>query len=191
MLIGPLAPDEVTAQRQQAIGDWKAPERRRGWVFAYPSDLDRLAPPAPISVPDKANANYVARIPLAMNAEAPDFPALFAGVQLLGGRAGAAPEVGFARRAIVSGRADALAQPANLAGTLATNLRHGRDMAHYARFTQAYETLDADAVNAALKKYLRPERQLPVRAWGSFAQASIAFSSRCTSTFSGPARHTA
>jgi zinc protease len=235
VLIGPLAPDEVTAQWQQAIGDWKAPERRRGWVFAYPTDLDRLAPPAPIGVPDKANANYVARIPLAMNAEAPDYPALFAGVQLLGGRAGtalwqrvreqeglsygisaslfapisserfpggdaaainltasfapqnrerllaairdeltrraargfSAIEVGFARRAIVSGRADALAQPANLAGTLATNLRHGRDMAHYARFTQAYETLDADAVNAALKKYLRPERMVEVTA-GSF-----------------------
>jgi zinc protease len=187
-----------------------------------------------VAVPDKANASYTARIPLAMNEDSPDYPALNAAVQLLGGRPGGtalwkrvreqeglsygvgsslfvpssprvegnagaininasfAPEnrdrlraairdelqqrakngfssleVGFARRAIVSGRADWLAQPANLAGLLANNLRWGRDMAWYARQTQAYETLDTRAVNAALAKYLDLDRLTEVAA-GSF-----------------------
>jgi zinc protease len=155
-----------------------------------------------------------------MNEDSPDFPALFAAVQLLGGRPGTALwkrvreqeglsygvgtslsvpanpriegnagsitisasfapenrdrlraaihdelqqrakngfsslEVGFARRAITSARADWLAQPANLAGLLANNLRWGRDMGHYREQTEAYEHLDAQAVNAALAKYL-------------------------------------
>jgi len=62
--------------------------------------------------------------------------------------------VSFARRAIVSGRADWLAQPANLAGLLASNLRWNRDMAWYGHLTEAYEKLDTQAVNAALAKYL-------------------------------------
>ena len=60
-----------------------------------------------------------------------------------------------------------LAQPANLVATLAANLRFGRDMRHYARFTEAYEKLDADAVNAALRKYLQLDRLVEVTA-GSF-----------------------
>ena len=76
-------------------------------------------------------------------------------------------EVGFARRAIVSGRADFLAQTANIAGLLANNLRWGRDMARYDRLTKAYETLDADAINAALKKYLDLDKLVEVFA-GSF-----------------------
>jgi len=76
-------------------------------------------------------------------------------------------EVGFARRVIVSSRADWLAQPANLAGLLANNLRWGRDMAWYARQTQAYENLDTQAVNAALAKYLDLDRLTEVAA-GSF-----------------------
>jgi len=234
-LVGPIDADAVTAQWQQALADWRAPEPRRPWIYAYPSDLAGLPPLPPQRIADKANASYSARIPLSMNAESPDYPALFAGVQLLGGRAGtalwrrlreeeglsygvsaslfapagserfpggeaaainiiasfapqnrerlqaavrdeltrraqggfSAIEVGFARRAIVSARAEALAQPANLAGTLATNVRHGHDMQHYARFTEAYEKLDADAVNAAMRKYLRPERLVEVTS-GSF-----------------------
>ncbi len=234
-LVGPVQPDEVTAQLQKELGEWKAPEPRQPWFVEWPSDLDRMAALPPIQVPDKANATYVARIPLAMDSDDGDFPALYAGVQMLGGRPGTALwkrvreeeglsygvssslsvpahsalqpegraasisitasfapqnrqrlqavvheelakradsgftsiEVGFARRAILSARANALAQPASLAGILATNLRYGRDMTRYAQFDAAYDKLGADAVNTALRKYLRLERMVEVTA-GTF-----------------------
>ncbi|NML42310.1 insulinase family protein [Ramlibacter sp. G-1-2-2] len=231
-LVGPVDPEAVRASAQQLFGDWSSAEPNRPWLFEYPADLKARWEQVP--VPDKANANYSARIPLAMNEESPDFPALFAAVQLLGGRAGgtalwkrvreqeglsygvssslyvpASPraegeaaainigasfapqnrdrlraairdelqqrarngfsslEVGFARRALVSGRADWLAQPGNLAGLLASNLRWGRDMGWYARMTDAYDHLDAQAVNAALAKYLDLDRLTEVAA-GTF-----------------------
>ncbi|MFL5333573.1 MAG: hypothetical protein ACJ8H8_10445, partial [Geminicoccaceae bacterium] len=76
-------------------------------------------------------------------------------------------EVSFARRAIVSARADWLAQAPNLAGLLASNLRWNRDMHWYGQLTEAYERLDAASVNAALAKYLDLERLAEVAA-GSF-----------------------
>jgi zinc protease len=230
-MVGPVAPQQVRAMAQQVFGDWRSAEPFRPWVFEYPPALK--ARWEQLAVPDKANASYTARIPLAMNEESPEYPALFAAVQLLGGRAGTALwkrvreqeglsygvgsslfvpsspraegnagainitasfapenrdrlraairdelqqrarngfssiEVGFARRAIVSGRADWLAQPANLAGLLANNLRWGRDMAWYAKQTQAYENLDTKAVNAVLAKYLDLDRLTEVAA-GSF-----------------------
>lgn len=231
VLVGPVDPQQVRDTAQQVFGAWRSAEPFRPWTFEYPSVIKARWQEVP--VPDKANASYTARIPLAMNEESPEYPALFAAVQLLGGRAGtalwkrvreqeglsygvgsslsvpASPraegnagainitasfapenrdrlraaihdelqqrarngfsslEVGFARRAIVSGRADWLAQPANLAGLLANNLRWGRDMAWYARQTQAYENLDTQAVNAALAKYLALDRLTEVAA-GSF-----------------------
>lgn len=231
-LLGPVQPEEARALAQKHFGAWKSKEARKPWVFEYPTALEPRW--QSVLVPDKANANYTARIPVAMNDDSPDFPALFAAVQLLGGRAGtalwqrvreqeglsygvhsslfvpASPqgegnaaainitasfapqnrerlrsvirdelakraasgfsglEVGFARRAIVSARADFLAQPANLVGTLANNLRWGRDMTRYARLTEAYEKLDTDTVNATLRKYLDVNRLVEAAA-GSFA----------------------
>lgn len=224
-LVGPVQPDEARAVLQKHFGAWKSTEARRPWIFEYP------AVPEPrwqsVLLPDKANANYAARIPVAMDDEAPDFAALFVGVQLLGGRAGTALwqrvreqeglsygvnaslfvpvsqrgeggraaainitasfapqnrerlryairdeiakraaggfnglEVGFARRAIASARADQLAQPAALAGMLAANLRWGRDMLHYARRSEAFDKLDADTVNAALRRHLDVTRMV-------------------------------
>lgn len=230
-LVGPVDARNVQELVQQALGDWTSAEPHRPWRFEYPPEVK--AQWKEVVVPEKANASYTARVPLAMNEESPDYPALFAAVQLLGGRAGTALwkrvreqeglsygvgsslfvpsspraegnagainvsasfapenrdrlravirdelqqrvrtgfsslEVGFARRAIVSGRADWLAQPANLASLLANNARWGRDMAWYARQTQAYEQLDAQAVNAALAKYLDLERLTEVAA-GTF-----------------------
>jgi zinc protease len=230
-MIGPVDPQQVRAAVQQVFGDWRSAEPSRPWMFEYPFVIK--ARWEQVAVPDKANASYSARIPLSMNEESPDYPALFAAVQLLGGRAGTALwkrvreqeglsygvgsslfvpsspraegnagainitasfapenrdrlraairdelqqrakngfsslEVGFARRAIVSGRADWLAQPANLASLLANNLRWGRDMAWYAKQTQAYENLDTRAVNAALAKYLDLDRLTEVAA-GTF-----------------------
>lgn len=230
-LVGPVDPQLVRDTAQQVFGDWASAEPYRPWTFEYPLQIQ--ARWEELQVPEKANASYSARIPLSMHEESPDYPALFAAVQLLGGRAGTALwkrvreqeglsygvgstlfvpsspridghaaainitasfapenrdrlraairaelrerarngfsslEVGFARRAIVSGRADWLAQPANLATLLANNLRWGRDMGWYARQTQAYEQLDVQTVNAALAKYLDLERLTEVAA-GSF-----------------------
>jgi zinc protease len=217
-LVGPVQPDEVKTLVQQHFGNWKSREPHKPWIFEYPPGLAGAW--QSVQVPEKANATYTARIPLVMNEDDPQYPALFAAVNLLGGRAGTAlwqrvreqeglsygvnsslfvpsslaegaaaaininasfaPEnrdklraairdelqqraangfsslqVGFARRAIVAFRADFLAQNANVAGLLAGNLRWGRDMARYARHTEAYDKLDTDAVNAALKKYLQ------------------------------------
>ncbi len=240
-LIGPLQPGPVQVRMQQLFGDWKSSEPHRAWSFEYPASI----PPTwqTVQLPDKANAAYNARIPLSMNDDAPDFPALLTGIQLLGGRAGGtalwkrvreeeglsygvssslfvptagtstsrptaseegkaasinisasfAPqnrdklrsvirdevtkraasgfsslEVGFARRAILSNLQDSLAQPTDLAGRLANNLRWGRDMARFTYFKEAYEQVDADAVNAALRKYLDADRMVEVAA-GTFA----------------------
>jgi zinc protease len=230
-LVGPVDPQAAREALQQALGDWSSPEPRRPWVFEYPAEVkDRWQQ---VLVPDKANASYSAGIPLAMTEESPDFPALYAAVQMLGGRPGTALwkrvreqeglsygvgttlfvpasartegtaaairisasfapenkdrlrtairdelqqrakngfnalEVSFARRAIVSARADWLAQPPNLAGLLASNLRWNRDMHWYGQLTEAYERLDAASVNAALAKYLDLDRLAEVAA-GSF-----------------------
>lgn len=230
VVIGPVDAQSVRDAAQQVFGDWKSAEPHQPWLFEYPAAMP--ARWQEVQVAEKANASYSARIPLAMNEESPEFPALFAAVQLLGGRAGGtalwkrvreqeglsygvnsslyvpsriegeagaininasfAPqnrdrlraairdelqqrakngfsslEVGFARRAIVSGRADWLAQPGNLAGLLANNLRWGRDMGWYARLTEQYANLDTQAVNAALAKYLQLDRLTEVAA-GTF-----------------------
>ena len=225
-LIGPVQPARVQAQLQQLLGEWKSSEPPKPWVYEYPANI--AATWQSVQLPDKANANYSARIALTMNDDAPDFPALVTGIGLLGGRAGTALwkrvreeeglsygvnsslfvpasgsgegkaaainitasfapqnrdklrgvirdevakraangfsglEVGFARRAIVSGMVDGLAQPAELATRLANNLRWGRDMGRFTYFKEAYEKLDADAVNDALRKYLDVDRLVEV-----------------------------
>jgi zinc protease len=231
-LVGPVQAPALQAQLQQVLGTWSRNEPYRPWVFKYPDNIP--ANWQTLQLPDKANATYAATLPLAMNDDAPDYPALFVGIQLLGGRAGGtalwkrvreeeglsygvnsslsvptagpgegqaaaihisasfAPqnrdklrgvirdevakraasgfsglEVGFARRAIVSGMTDSLAQPADLASRLANNLRRNRDMSRFTYFKEAYEKLDADSVNAALRKYLDVSRLVEVAA-GTF-----------------------
>lgn len=48
------------------------------------------------------------------------------------------------------------------------NLRFVRDMGRHAQLSTAYERLDVDAVNAALRNYLQPDRIMEAIA-GSFA----------------------
>jgi zinc protease len=67
-------------------------------------------------------------------------------------------EVGFAKSAIVSRRAELRAQSANTVGEIANNLRFDRPLDFGARFDNAYRQLDAAAINAALKKHLNPDR---------------------------------
>lgn len=63
-------------------------------------------------------------------------------------------EVGAAKSAIVSRRAEFIAQPANAAGNLAIQMRLNRPLDFYGSFTTQFQALDATAVNAALKKYI-------------------------------------
>ena len=78
-------------------------------------------------------------------------------------------EVGFAKSAIVTRRAELRAQPANAIGGIAMNLRYDRPLDYATRFDKAYEALDSAAINAALKKYLNPDRLWEVVA-GSFKE---------------------
>lgn len=92
-VVGPVQPDDVTAQWQAALGDWKTPGQRSPWFVEWPTDLERIAalpPLPPVQLPDKANASYRARIPLSMDSDDAGFPALYTGIQLLGGRPGSA-----------------------------------------------------------------------------------------------------
>ena len=238
-LVGPVQAGDVASRWQQALGDWQAPEARQPWFFEWPADLETVPVLAPLPLPDKANAAYVARIPLAMDSDDPAFPALLVGVRMLGGaRASAlwrrvreeeglsygvegtlsvpshstlqpegraasinvtasfAPQnrerlqavvrdemtkrlangfspadVAATRRSILLARADALQQPATLASVLATNLRNGYDMGRYERLNAAYEKVDADAANAALRQYLQVGRMVEITA-GTFTPAS-------------------
>jgi zinc protease len=78
-------------------------------------------------------------------------------------------EVGFAKSAIVARRAELRAQPANAIGAIASNLRYNRPLDYASHFDKAYEALDTTAINAALKKYLDPDRLWEVVA-GSFKE---------------------
>lgn len=76
-------------------------------------------------------------------------------------------EVGFAKSAIASRRAELRAQSANTVAEIANNLRFDRPLDFGARFDNAYRQLDAATINAALKKHLSPDRLWEVVA-GSF-----------------------
>ena len=66
-------------------------------------------------------------------------------------------EVEAAKKGALSARRLGRAQDANLAGALAGNLYLGRDFALSQRIDDAIAKLTADQVNAALRKYLKPE----------------------------------
>ena len=63
-------------------------------------------------------------------------------------------EVNSAKAAIVSRRAEFIAQPVNAAGNMAIQMRLNRALDFYGSFTEQFKALDAAAVNAALKKYV-------------------------------------
>ena len=63
-------------------------------------------------------------------------------------------EVGAAKSAIASRRAEFIAQPVNAAGNMAIQMRLNRPLDFYGSFTEQFRALDAAAVNAVLKKYV-------------------------------------
>ena len=76
-------------------------------------------------------------------------------------------ELGFAKSAIASRRAEWMAQPTNAVANMAFNLRYDRPLDSYAQLGASFAALDTTAVNAALKKYLNPDAMVEVLA-GSF-----------------------
>ena len=76
-------------------------------------------------------------------------------------------EVNFAKSAIIARRVEQRALPVNTAAGIANNLRFNLALDLGATFDAAYREVDAAAVNAALKKHLKPE-QLWDAAAGSF-----------------------
>jgi zinc protease len=226
VLMGPLALAPVQTQLQTLWGEWTSKEPHTPWTQEYAQPQTDKA--TLLSVADKANANYLGRIAVAMNQSDADYPALFLGVQILSRQglwqrvrekeglsygvasnlnvpvtgsaasidinASFAPhnatklrtairevllekraqgfssfEVGFAKSAIISRRAELRAQSANAVGEIANNLRFDRPLDYGAKFDAAYQQLDAAAIHAALKKHLDPERLWEVVA-GSFKE---------------------
>ena len=76
-------------------------------------------------------------------------------------------EVSLAKSAIIARRAELRAVPANAVSSIANNLRFNLALDIAATFDAAYQQLDAAAVNAALRKHVKPE-QLWDAAAGSF-----------------------
>jgi zinc protease len=81
-----------------------------------------------------------------------------------------AEEVADAKRALLQQRRLARTQDATLAGALNEQSFVGRTFAYSAKLDAALESLDAPTVNAALRKYLRPDAFASVFA-GDFAKA--------------------
>ncbi|HVL74493.1 MAG TPA: pitrilysin family protein [Noviherbaspirillum sp.] len=85
-IVGPVDVDHVQARLQAAFGDWKSPrDYTRIPRLPEATEPERFA----LMMPDKANAVYAAVQPIALEEQHADVPALFAAVQMLGGRAGA------------------------------------------------------------------------------------------------------
>jgi zinc protease len=78
-------------------------------------------------------------------------------------------EVADAKRALLQERALARTQDARLAAALATQAYLGRTFAYSAKVDAEIAGLTADAVNAALRKYVKPDAFVGVYA-GDFAK---------------------
>lgn len=231
-LVGPVDATAVSHAAQAAFGNWSSQE-----PYEPMRSVSRTVEPLAqqLLVPDKSNAVFLARQPLAITVEDPGYPALSVAVYLLGGQPGSAlwqrvrereglsysvgaslmagpgrfgdagglalsasfapqnlqrlhsaiqeelaarikegfsqEQVRQAREAILASRINVLAQPSVLNALLAANLRLDRTMEFYSQQTEAIRRLDAEAVNAAMRKYIDPAALLEVAA-GSFAAPS-------------------
>lgn len=216
-VVGDFDPVAVKAQLAQLLGDWKsAAEYAR-----LPHPVSKAgAASLRAETPDKANAFAVGVLPLALQDNDPDYPALIAAAEVLGenqfdnrliarlrikdglsygagGRLSAsefepsgrvtmfaiyapqnrtkvetgfkeelerfvrdgitAEELASAKKAYASGRTDALANDRTVAYELSNGARIGRTLAYDAEQQKAVAALSVDQVNAAIKKWIRPE----------------------------------
>jgi zinc protease len=213
--VGAFEPEAVIKSVSNSLKDWrKAPAYER---IPYPY---REVKPTlmRIDTPDKANAVYLAKLPLALQDDALDYPALVLGNYLLGGASNSrlwmriretdglsydvrsmlsasafepsgtwtfsgifAPQSwekfetalsqefdraltdGFSEQEVADGveslinlRQLTRAQDGALANAWINYLQENRTFAWSAEFDEKLEALDAEAVNTALRKYLKP-----------------------------------
>jgi zinc protease len=84
-VVGDFDPKAVEAQVTRLLGDWKAPQPFQ----RIPQRLKEGVAPLDLKLetPDKAQAVFIAALPLALKDSDPDYPALLLGNYLLGGGA--------------------------------------------------------------------------------------------------------
>ena len=85
-MVGPIEIEPVQESLRAAFDDWKSPHP---YVRIDKPWQDSMPARELLNLPDKANAVYAAVLPLAVAQDDPDVPALYAAIEMLGGRAGA------------------------------------------------------------------------------------------------------
>jgi len=84
-MVGPVDAAQVTQQLRALFDDWRSPQAYERIVRPLQAvPVERIV----LDMPEKSNAAYAAALPLALDETDADVPALYAAVQLLGGRAG-------------------------------------------------------------------------------------------------------
>jgi zinc protease len=229
-LVGDFDAAEITARLERDYGTWNSQAAYTRVPAVMPKPL---APPQTIEVTDKPNAVLIGRASFELLDSDPDYAAMLAANEILGGGtksriwdrlrqkdgisygagsgffAGAEDKVGGlslnatfapqflaraqaalaeelarfvkdgitaeeladAKKALQQERSVARAQDAALAATLASQARIGRTMKFSAETDARIAALTLDQVNAALRKYVRPETISYVYA-GDFAGAA-------------------
>ncbi len=81
-VVGDFEESEIKPLAKELFGDWKSPVKYERWKAKYtpPKPVDKK-----IETPDKANAMFVAGLPLEVSENDPDYPALVLGNFMLGG----------------------------------------------------------------------------------------------------------
>ncbi len=85
-IVGPIDVDAVQERVRIAFDEWKSP---RPYARIDNPWQDSASMRAQLHLPDKANAVYAAVLPVALEEDDDEAPALYAAVEMLGGRAGA------------------------------------------------------------------------------------------------------
>ena len=228
-VVGDFDPKTITPLLTQLFGDWKSSvkfERLPRMYFDIPPVNKTF------ETPDKANANFTARLNVKLRDDNPDYPALYVGNYMLGGgflnsrlasrirqkeglsygvgsgfnassldenavfSAGAiyAPEnaakletafkeeiqkattEGFTKEEVEAAKKGLLldaqrrrASDSSLAGSLASDLFTGRTFQFDADFEQKVNNVTTEEVNAAMRKYITPDKISIFKA-GDFAK---------------------
>ncbi|MBI3283245.1 MAG: insulinase family protein [Burkholderiales bacterium] len=215
-LVGDFDAAAVKAQLANVLGDWNSPAK---FVRAPDLNLKAESQAKTIETPDKANAFYLATLPLELDDQAADYPALLVANNILGGGiksrlfgrlrqkegisygAGSslsvpaldknarvtlyamyapqnleklqtgvkeelallvkggvtATELADAKQALAQENNIRRAQDAGLAGSLRNQLFLGRSMDFDAALDAKLAAMTLEEVNAAIRKYIKPE----------------------------------
>jgi zinc protease len=231
VVVGDFDAQALQDQIAVLLGDWKSAARyERLPSLQRPDRAGKLL----LQAPDKANAIYLAALPLTLRDDSPDFVPLILADEVLGGGsksrlserlrqqdgisygAGSSLSVGSfepvsmwrfyaiyppdklavlrrgvqeelarlleqgvteaeladAKKSMLEQRKLSRAQDGSLASALLNQIAAGRTMAFSAGIDAAIAAVSLDTVNAALRRYLQPERLLQVYA-GDFAKSGV------------------